>query len=512
MDEWLELQDLVDRIQEFLEMGLYEDALKLLDSYAGLYQDDWEIHFLYSRVFLEQDRARESIPYLHKALRIDKKNVDVLLGLFYAYSQMGSLKKAGKYLFRADKQNPGTEAVYCAMIWYFTETNQFTTAIEAFEKAFKIGTDNPETFRNAGIAYERTGDSASAERCFRTALQINPQFDEVRDLLADHYIFLGEPNKSIELYQEYLKESPKNIRTLSRLVFCLSQNDQIDDALALARETTRLYPNSPVGYVYLAYVQLNAGNPDLALVSAGSALDVSPLDAEALRVKAIAYSDKHLDKEASAAFEHALSIEPDNPEILRDYYHYLRDVGNFTYMEKCVRKVIKLEHPYCIEDYWFLADYYRDNGENLKSFGFLHRAYESMPGEKELIPPMVDIMLDMGHVSFTTPFLMRYVQKSGWNDIMNRFSRHKRLRRKPAQEGVRFLRFYGQSPSEYRKYIFFVYFEKFAVYSLLLLFPFLSVFMFFLVGTPGVAAIALFSGSLALGWVAAKVVINKKFT
>ncbi len=510
MDEWLELQDLVDRIEDLLELGFHEDALALLDGYESLYPDEWEIPFLYSRVYLEQDDPRTAIPYLYKALRIERKNVDVLLGLFYAYSELGALKKSGKYLFRADKYNPGTEAVFSAMIWYYTETNHFDTAVQYFEKALQIGTDNPDTFRNGGIAYERLGDFENAEHCFKTALQLNPRFDEARDLLADHYIFLGETEKSVELYQEYLKDSPRNVKTLSRLVFCLSQNNQIDDARALAQETIRLYPNSPVGYVDLAYVHLNGGDPKDALATAERALDVSPLDAEAIRVKAIAYSEMHMDKEARTAFEAALAAEPDNPEIIRDYYHFLRDIGSVGRMEKYVQRVIKLEHPYCIEDYWFLADFYRENGENLKAFGYLHRAYESMPGEKELIPPMVDIMLDMGHISFTTPFLMRYVERSGWNDMMTRFARHRRLRHKRAQEGVRFLRFYGQRPAEFRNYVFFVYLEKFAVLSLLFLLPFLAVLLFFLLGVPGLVGLCILAGSLAFGWKTAKTVLNRR--
>jgi Tfp pilus assembly protein PilF len=512
MDEWLELQELVDRIEELLEMGLAEDALALLDGYESFYKDEWEIPFLYSRIYLEQDDPRTAIPYLYKALRLDKRNVDVLLGLFYSYSELGSLKKSGKYLSRADRYNPGTEAVFSAMIWYYTEINRFDTAIQYFEKALRTGTDNPDTFRNGGIAYERLGDFENAEHCFKTALQINPQFHEARDLLADHYIFLGETAKSVTLYQEYLRESPRNVRALSRLVFCLSQNNQIDDARALAQETIRLYPNSPVGYVDLAYVQLNGGDPEAALATADKALDVSPLDAEAVRVKAIAYSEMRNDKEARKAFEAALAAEPDNPEILRDYYHFLRDTGSISRMEKCVQRVIKLERPYCIEDYWFLADYYRENGENLKAFSYLHRAYESMPGEKELIPPMVDIMLDMGHVSFTTPFLMRYVERSGWNDMMARFARHRRLRNTRTQEGVRFLRYYGQRPTEFRNYVFFLYLEKFALLSLLFLFPFLAAFLFLLAGVPGVVGISLCAGLLAFGWKTAKVVINRRLS
>ena len=35
-----------------------------------------------------------------------------------------------------------------------------------------------------------------------------------------------------------------------------------------------------------------------------------------------------------------------------------------------VNNVIKLEQPYCTEDYWFLADYYREKEQISKSFHF----------------------------------------------------------------------------------------------------------------------------------------------
>ncbi len=510
MDEWLEFSELVERVQEMLELGLYDEARSLLENYLPQYQDEWEIYFLYSRVYLEQNDPEKAIPFLHKSLKIDKKNPDVLLGLFYAYSQVDQLKRASKYLLRAEKYHPDLEPVLCALIWFYTEQNRFDEALLCFDKAVRIGTDNPETFRNGGVAYERTGHYENAEHCFLTALQLNPQFDEVRDLLADHYVFLGETSKSIKLYQDYLQKSPKNIRTLSRLVFCLTQNEQITEALTLAQQTIKLYPNSPVGYVDCAYVYLNDNKFDQALTCANQALDVSPIDAEALRVKAIIYTEKNENQNAQTAFEAALSIEPQNTEIMRDYYHHLRTINNFDKMEKLVFSVIKIEHPYCIEDYWFLADYYRETGDNVKAFHYLHKAYTSMPGEKELIPPMVDIMLDTGHVSYSIPFLMQYVERSGWNEVMNQFARHKRLKEKWAKEGIRFLRFYGQRSSEFRKYIFFQYFEKFLKLSLIVVVPLCAAFFYFFSGIWGVAISILFFALLYAGWEIGKLLVRKK--
>ena len=93
MEEWLEIQDLVDRIEELLDMGLCEDALALLEQYAIFYQDEWEIYFLYSRVYMEQNNPRAAIPHLFKSLQLDKKT-SISCSVFFTLTPSStSLKK-----------------------------------------------------------------------------------------------------------------------------------------------------------------------------------------------------------------------------------------------------------------------------------------------------------------------------------------------------------------------------------------------------------------------------------
>jgi tetratricopeptide (TPR) repeat protein len=470
-EEWLDLTELLDRVQEYLDVGLDNEAQTLLDKYADLYKGSWEIDFLYSRIYADRNQPAKAIECLHRCLRSEKNNLDVLLGFFYAFSQMGQIRKAARFILRAERLFPKHELVVSALIWYYTELSDFPKAIDYFEKSRGLLEENPDVLRNVGIAYERNGDEEMARACFAKALQLNPNFDEVRDLLADHYIISGETEKSIELYKEYLTESPNNIKALSRLVFCYSQGNQFDEAEKVARSTIEQYPNSPVGYVDLAYMFLNSGRIDQSIEAAGKALDVSPIDPEAFRVKGIAYSEKSEDEDAEKAFESAMSYDPNNPEIMRDYYHHLRSSGKFDKMKSLVLRVIKQEKPYCMEDYWFLADFYQEDKQMLQAFHYLHKAYESMPGEKELIPPMVDILLEKRHTFFALPFLKRYVESKGWNDVMDDYLRHKRLRGKWAQEGLRFLRYYSQKPHEFRQFIFLHYVRKFVIAALIAALP-----------------------------------------
>jgi tetratricopeptide (TPR) repeat protein len=275
------------------------------------------------------------------------------------------------------------------------------------------------------------------------------------------------------------------VRALSRLVFSLLQAEQTDEAESIAKETIRLYPNSTAGYVDLAYVCLNANRSQEALDTALKALEISPIDAEAYRVKAIVHSNRGDTSGADQAFDTALQLDPTNPEIIRDYYHHLRETGRYDQMERRVQQVIDMEHPYCIEDYWFLADHYRGQGKNLRAFHYLHKAHKSMPGDRELIAPLVDIMLDEGHASYSIPYLLGYIDRMGWDETMNDLARHRRLRGGKAQETMRLLRFLADRGPGFRSYIFARYFRRFLLMSLVLLVPLLAAFLYIPFGAIG---------------------------
>ncbi|MDR0330148.1 MAG: tetratricopeptide repeat protein [Chitinispirillales bacterium] len=468
-NEWSDLPDLLDKVQELLDLGLFDDAHALLDKYKSAFQDYWELHFLYSRVYTEQNLPRKAIPCLMTGLRLDRGNADCLLGLFYAFAMMGKIWRGGRFLIEAHRLHPENELVVSALIWYYTEINEAESAVECFEIAKELNSNNPETYRNGGLAFDRLGRFEEAEACYKAALLISPNFDEARDLYADHLIFTGKAIEAVKLYEEALRESPKNIRHMSKLIYCLSQRGEFDRAESMAQHSISLYPNSPVGYLDLAYVNLNTGHIDGAAENAEKAISISPIDAEGYRVLAIASSERGDYEAAEKLFEKAISIDPDNADALRDYYQHLRVAGKFEPMLDIVNKTIKLEYPYCTEDYWFLADYYRERKQNSKAFRYLRLAYNSMPAEKELLPPMIEILLEQGHTKYSLPIFANYVQRSGWTDAMSNFTLNRQFKDRVTQEGIRFLRFTGQRPRAFREYIFKYYMYRFGLmyYTLL---------------------------------------------
>ncbi|MCL2220528.1 MAG: tetratricopeptide repeat protein [Chitinispirillia bacterium] len=470
-EEWLDLPELLDKVQELLDLGFIDDAQNLLDKYQTSFMDCWEYHFVYSRVYAERSLPRKAISSLITALRLEPDNVDCLIGLFYSYALMNRMRRGGKFLIKAAELYPDNELVLSALIWYHTEVNEPDKAIVYFDRAKRGNSNNPETYRNGGIAFDRLGRFEEAEACYKAALLISPNFDEARDMYADHLIFTGRTNDAIRLYEDALEMSPKNIRHISKLIYCLSQKGDFEQAEGLAMRSIALYPNSPLGYIDLAYINLNTGYPDEAAENADKAISVAPIDPEGYRIKAIACSERGDFADAEKLFEKAIELDPENADVHRDYYQHLRAAGKYKRMTDTIDKVIKLEHPHCAEDYWYLADYYREKKRNDKALHYLRLAYDTMPTEKELLPPMMEILLEQGHTEDSLPIFADYVRKSGWNEAVNRFSKNWQFRDHATQEGMRFLRFTGQRPMEFRKYIFNHYLYKFGLiyYTIIML-------------------------------------------
>ena len=54
---------------------------------------------------------------------------------------------------------------------------QYETGIEHFEQALKIRPEAVDAWYNRGFCHEHLDQMEMAERCYRTALQLDPEYD-----------------------------------------------------------------------------------------------------------------------------------------------------------------------------------------------------------------------------------------------------------------------------------------------------------------------------------------------
>jgi tetratricopeptide (TPR) repeat protein len=138
---------------------------------------------------LEEGRAREAIPHLERAHRLDPVSVAVQINLGGAYVVAGRHKEAIPILEAARDAEP-----HNAMIWInlgaaylgnpvLATSEQQLRAIRAFERALELDPAAPSVHYNLGLIFVDRSDLDLAAAAFQKAVEVNPFDRDARSWL-----------------------------------------------------------------------------------------------------------------------------------------------------------------------------------------------------------------------------------------------------------------------------------------------------------------------------------------
>ena len=207
-----------------LKLGEYEDAERVCAFLRQVEPDHPDV-LHYSGVSAHhQGRSDEGIALIQRSLELLPDQAD-------CYSNLGIIYNA---------------------------TRRFDDAIVAYRRAIELNPEHVNAFNNLGISLRATGKHAESEAAYRKALELNPTFidayhnlgvllaginrtreavicyckvttmaprhREARRMLGLAYCVLGQRDKAIELYEEWLKEEPDNPVLPHLLAGCTGRN------------------------------------------------------------------------------------------------------------------------------------------------------------------------------------------------------------------------------------------------------------------------------------------------
>jgi len=133
-----------------------------------------------------------------------------------------------------------------------------------------------EELNARGIALERQGDFAAAEAAYRQAIELRPDWPEVRFHLANAVFGQGKLEQSIEAYREVIALSPEYPEPFNNMGIALSELGRSDEAIAAFTRAVELNPNFPDALASLGTALRNAGRLDEASDLAFRALAINP--------------------------------------------------------------------------------------------------------------------------------------------------------------------------------------------------------------------------------------------
>jgi Flp pilus assembly protein TadD len=170
----------------------------------------------------------------------------------------------------------------------------------------------------AGGEYLKAKDWQGAERMYRKALEINPNYAEAHNSLGLVLDAQGRVDEAIAHFQKALKIKPNDELAHYNLGNMLAGRGQVDEAIAHYQQALIIKPDYEAAHFNLGNVLAGRGQVDEAIVHYRKALEIKPDDAEAHSNLGIVLAGRGRLDEAIAHFQKALEIKPGDVKVRRN--------------------------------------------------------------------------------------------------------------------------------------------------------------------------------------------------
>jgi len=134
---------------------------------------------------------------------------------------------------------------------------------------------DPYSFLRAGIANERTGDHAGAERAFRRGLELSPNDPEILNALGWTLFQEGRSADAVAEYQRAIAADPRHAKAHNNLALALVELGRLDEAASHFRSSLDIAPKAEIWSDY-GFTMARVGKPQEALAAYRNALALDP--------------------------------------------------------------------------------------------------------------------------------------------------------------------------------------------------------------------------------------------
>jgi eukaryotic-like serine/threonine-protein kinase len=255
-----------------------------------------------------------------KALEINPRDADALIGMASTYEHMGRTKDAETNYVRAAALRPDFWDGYNNLGAFYNRQQRYPEAVAEYQRVIALTPDNWTGYSNLGTVYFGMGDAKSlveAEAAFKKSLQLTPTYAAYANLGALYSIQKRYPDAA-EMTKRALAINDKDWRVWDNLLQSYLWMGQQENAaiarvmaLKLLEQWVREHPQDAGALADLADFYAEDKMREKALASINSALALTPDDSDVLlyaaavydqlgeRGKAIAYARAGLQKGAT---------------------------------------------------------------------------------------------------------------------------------------------------------------------------------------------------------------------
>lgn len=291
------------------------------------------------RLYLEQGKTKEGLAEGEKLIRAFPGDERFAMGFAEALSQQGMRNEGIALLEKFVAGNPDAGPPNMLLAGLYRDNKQESKArplllrlfddpsIEVGSKLIILGSYSNELNQARAKGQTDPDKEAFALQLFAKLAQSDPADPNVHIIGGDLYLSTGKSRESQAEYLQAIESGDVNFEVWENLLYLETQMKQYDDVLKHAEMALEVFPNQGVIYYFNGFAHLQKRNYDEAIFSFEQARKLASknvkLAGDANAMLGDAYNAVKKYDKSNLAYEQALALDPNNPNVLNNYSYFL---------------------------------------------------------------------------------------------------------------------------------------------------------------------------------------------
>ncbi len=262
---------------ELMKQGRYEEAIK---EYEKLIESGAADATTYNNIGVALDsigRHKDAVEYYLKAIDLDPEYATAYYNLANSLVYLRKYEDALFYYERALTLDPGLVEAYIDLAYLYLLINDLAMMRKTLRYVVENYGTNPDLIYSAALVFIDAGEFRTARDLLEYVLKIKND-DRYWNALGNAYFAMGEYDKALECYDTALEINPENEEVWNNRGFTLFTNGRIEDAISHYKKAIELNSNYRQAWYNLAYAYHAAGKLNDAVRCYWMALKLDPMD------------------------------------------------------------------------------------------------------------------------------------------------------------------------------------------------------------------------------------------
>ncbi len=264
--------------RSFCHIGMYEDAVRHLQQAVLMDPSCFQGYQYLSAIWREKGRFDECIELFEHGLSANDHSSPFHFLLGDLYSEQGRNNEAIRHLKESIRLNPNAAPPYCKLANVLHRTGQHETARLTYEEALSKEPDMAEAAAGLGAVLVEMGRLSEASGWLVKALREDSELTEARLKLGWCYLHMGRGEQAEVEFLTVANGPERGYHTPARFslgrLYLMQNNPEL--AIELLEEVCEREPSLAEAHHLLADAYMQTGEPELAVESWRTAIDLDP--------------------------------------------------------------------------------------------------------------------------------------------------------------------------------------------------------------------------------------------